>query len=46
MKKRECNRHDDCDKAETEWLKAHPTDLWPPAGMHCHDDCCEDCFGN
>lgn len=39
--KRTCNRHEDCDAAD-ERAKA--------AGGgrvdHCHDDCCEDCFGS
>jgi hypothetical protein len=42
---RVCNRHSDCDKAEREWLKAHPNSKWCPVNFHCHDDECEDCFG-
>lgn len=38
--KRKCNRHEDCDEANR---------LAAAAGRrtdHCHDDCCEDCFGS
>ncbi len=44
---RSCNRHDDCDKANGEWLSKHPgKNFWEiPANFHCHDDECEDCFG-
>lgn len=37
--KRTCNRHDDCDAADA---AAHARGL---VTDHCHDDCCEDCFG-
>jgi hypothetical protein len=38
-KKRSCNRHDDCDAADAlAKSKGRSTD-------HCHDSCCEDCFG-
>jgi hypothetical protein len=36
---RTCNRHIDCDIADEEAAKrGKRTD-------HCHDECCEDCFG-
>lgn len=40
--KRACNRHDDCDAADAEAkaLGYSPFDI-----IHCHDECCEDCFG-
>jgi hypothetical protein len=38
---RSCNRHSDCAKADIE-AKARGAF----AASHCHDDCCEDCFGN
>ena len=41
-----CNRHSNCDKAREDWLLNHPTEKFTPAGFHCHDDECEDCFGN
>lgn len=38
-RKRTCNRHDDCDAADARAAsKGKRTD-------HCHDDCCEECFG-
>ncbi len=37
---RSCNRHIDCDKADAE-AKANGRYY----ADHCHDDCCEDCFG-
>jgi hypothetical protein len=40
-KKRSCNRHDDCDKADIE-TKARGGN---PLISHCNDDTCEDCFG-
>jgi len=39
-KKRSCNRHNDCDKADAD-VKAKGGF----AASHCHDDECEDCFG-
>lgn len=39
-KPRPCNRHDDCDAADA---KARKSGLL--GAEHCHDDCCEDCFG-
>jgi hypothetical protein len=35
-----CNRHSDCYKADVE---ARARGAF--AASHCHDDCCEDCFG-
>lgn len=37
---RSCNRHDDCDKAD-EAVKAKGGF----AASHCHDECCDECFG-
>lgn len=37
---RSCNRHTDCAKADTE-AKAKGAF----GASHCHDECCEDCFG-
>lgn len=43
-KKRSCNRHDDCDAAELEvTARIGLTNFY---GFHCHDDECEECFGN
>jgi len=39
--KRTCNRHDDCDAANA---KAKAAGRF--SADHCHDDCCEDCFGS
>jgi hypothetical protein len=45
-----CNRHVDCDAAEAEVLKKYPTlyltrnDIG--LNFHCHDEECEDCFGD
>ena len=36
-----CNRHDNCANADAE-AKARGAF----GASHCHDDCCEDCFGN
>ncbi len=38
---RTCNRHYDCDYAD---MKAKARGSYYGAD-HCHDDCCEDCFG-
>jgi hypothetical protein len=46
MKIRECNRHYDCDEAEAKWLAKHPKEKWVPVDFHCHNECCEECFGN
>lgn len=49
---RTCNRHFDCDQSEylhkERWLDInHPrTDYVQPISFHCHDDECEECFGN
>jgi hypothetical protein len=43
---RSCNRHDDCAVADDRWREGHPGQTYPPPNFHCHDDCCEDCFGN
>lgn len=40
-KPRECNRHTDCDAADVKAREAGRS-----FADHCHDDCCEDCFGN
>lgn len=41
IKKRTCNRHDDCDAADADARR-----LWKkPASYHCHIEDCEDCFG-
>lgn len=48
---RSCNRHTDCDKADEEArAKAKAQNLRPDhfghrGADHCHDECCEDCFG-
>lgn len=42
-RKRSCNRHDDCDSADA---KAIERGSKYGAAEHCHDDCCEDCFGS
>lgn len=38
-----CNRHYDCAAAEAIFVKDYGRK--PRANFHCHDDCCEDCFG-
>jgi hypothetical protein len=38
---RSCNLHIDCDKANAESLARGRG-----YASHCHDDCCEDCFGS
>lgn len=43
--KRSCNRHDDCDKFDKEYLDKYPDKKYVPFNQHCHDDECEDCFG-
>jgi hypothetical protein len=37
---RKCNCHEDCDAADAK-AKA----MGHLGADHCHDDCCEDCFG-
>lgn len=39
-KTRSCNLHVDCDAADA---RARDKGRW--RAKHCHDDCCEDCFG-
>jgi hypothetical protein len=39
-KKNSCNRHLDCEAANEKAKELGR--LW---AEHCHDDCCEDCFG-
>jgi len=36
-----CNRHDDCGTADEKARAAGRL-----SAEHCHDECCEDCFGN
>ena len=44
--KRQCNRHFDCDAAdEKAKLKQRELGRYESGTDHCHDDCCEDCFG-
>jgi len=31
--KRSCNRHNDCDEADREWLARHPNEKWIPANF-------------
>lgn len=38
---RTCNRHRDCDVAD---VKARESGRL--YAEHCHDDCCEECFGS
>lgn len=40
---RSCNRHTDCDRAERE---IRESGRQVGVGFHCHDECCEDCFGS
>lgn len=42
-KKRSCNRHSDCDKANARYKVEYGRD--PGYNFHCHDEDCEDCFG-
>lgn len=48
--KRTCNRHDDCDAADERARTKGPKDYYGRPQFsradHCHDDCCEDCFGS
>lgn len=39
-----CNRHSDCDAAD-EAVKVKTGNPYMSAD-HCHDECCEDCFGS
>lgn len=47
--RRSCNRHWDCDaadeKARTDGSKNYWGDPVYRTASHCHDECCEDCFG-
>lgn len=44
--KRSCNRHDDCDAADKEVVERLRIEKWQiNSSFHCHDECCEDCFG-
>lgn len=36
-----CNRHDNCDAADAKARAAGRI-----GAGHCHDECCEDCFGD
>lgn len=38
---RSCNRHLDCDAADRAAQERGAS-----RASHCHDDCCEECFGN
>jgi hypothetical protein len=38
---RECNRHKDCDAAD-----AKAKEKGRLGAEHCHDECCDDCFGS
>lgn len=39
---RSCNRHSDCGAADAEAKKRGQVF----GAEHCHDECCEECFGN
>lgn len=39
-KKRSCNFHYDCDAAD-----AAVREMRGGVAEHCHDECCEECFG-
>lgn len=41
----DCNRHTNCAEADAKWKAAHPHARHIPLSFHCHDECCEDCFG-
>jgi len=47
--KRQCNRHDDCDAADERARTQGPKDYYGRPvyfrAEHCHDECCEECFG-
>lgn len=43
-----CNRHRDCDAADATVAASGRRNEWGmpvTRASHCHDDCCEDCFG-
>lgn len=50
VKKRTCNRHDDCDAADIRQRTVGPKDYYGrpvhDTADHCHDECCDECFGN
>ena len=41
-----CNRHSNCEQAAKDWLMNHHMEKYVPINFHCHDDECEECFGN
>ena len=41
-----CNRHDDCNAADAKYREKNPGAKYIPLNFHCHDDECEECFGN
>ena len=43
QKIRSCNRHSDCSLAEFEYVQKYGNS--PRNNFHCHDEYCEDCFG-
>ena len=46
-RRRSCNRHSNCDKAEEEvMVRRGITRAEIHTSFHCHDDECEDCFGS
>lgn len=48
--RRSCNRHDDCDAADERARTHGPKDYYGRPvynwADHCHNECCEDCFGS
>lgn len=46
---RSCNRHNDCDAADERAVANSPKDYYGrpvyTSADHCHDECCEECFG-
>lgn len=38
---RSCNLHENCDEADRATRA-----VYGEGAMHCHDECCEDCFGS
>jgi hypothetical protein len=43
--KRSCNLHDDCNEADRKGI-IKCGQSYNQYTAHCHDDCCEECFGN
>lgn len=43
--KNHCNLHSDCKEADYKGIEKYGN-LYNKYTGHCHDDCCEDCFGN